>query len=226
MKNIIITVAVVALVLGGPVTKSNAAPIGDIQVVYNATNPFGIPANADGPAFVIENFSATPITNAFLSILVGDDNATPDTFNVGTIAANSFVVIEPGVSNDGGSGHTFFTFTGGILDTSDSGPSGNGVPFSFTGLLGALSVSSGIFTPAATAGLTNDGTISNMNFLGGPGNNDGPCNNCFGPKVVADINISSTVPDQGSTVALMTIGLAFLLGIRTMVSFKTAKAAQ
>jgi hypothetical protein len=201
-------VAILAAVLlsCGLVAQSNGAPIGDIQVVYNAPNPFGIGIQ-DGPAFVIENFSATPITNAFLSILVGGDNAIADTFNVGTIPANSFVVIEPGLSNDGGAGHTFFTFLGSILDTSDGGPSANGVPFSFNGLLGALTVSSSTFTPAATAGTTNDGTISNMNFLGGPGNNDGPCSDCFGPKVVADINILSTVPDHGSTFALLLIAL-------------------
>jgi hypothetical protein len=204
MKTIIRRVTLIALILSsGLVAQSNGTLVGDIQVVYNATNPFGIPANLDGPAFVIENFSATPITNAFLSILVGGDNATADTFNVGTIAANSFVVIEPGVSNDGGVGHTFFAFLGSVLDTSDTGPNSDSVPFSFAGLLGSLTVNSAIFTPGPTRHLANDRTIS-INFLG---NQDPPCNDCFGPTVVAELNTPSTAPDQGATFALLLMAL-------------------
>jgi hypothetical protein len=205
MKTIIRRVALITVLLSsGLVAQSNGTPIGDIQVVYNATNPFGIPANLDGPAFVIENFSATAITGGLLSILVGGDNGTLDTFNVGTIAAGSFVVIIPGESNDGGVGHTFFAFTGSVLDTSDTGPNSDSVPFSFSGLLGALTVNSGIFTPGPTRHLANDGTIS-INFLG---NQDPPCNNCFGPTVVAELNTPSTAPDQGATFALLL--MAFL----------------
>lgn len=203
MTTITRRVALIAVILSsGLVAQSNGTTVGDIQVVYNASNPFGISANTDGPAFVIENFGAA-ITNGVLSIGVGGDNATADAFSVGTIPHNSFVVVEPGVSNDGGSGHTFFAFLGSVLDTSDSGPNSDTVPFKFTGLLGALSVNSGTFTPAATRALSNDGTIS-INFLG---NQDPPCNNCFGPTVVAYLNTPSTVPEQGSTFALLVIAL-------------------
>jgi hypothetical protein len=34
--------------------------------------------------------------------------------------------------------------------------------------------------------------VSSLNFLGGPGNADGPCNDCYGSKVIANITIAST----------------------------------
>jgi hypothetical protein len=47
-----------------------------------------------------------------------------------------------------------------------------------------------VFTPAATQGLSLDDSVSNINFLGGPGDNDGPCNNCF-DQTVAILTIPS-----------------------------------
>jgi hypothetical protein len=41
------------------------------------------------------------------------------------------------------------------------------VQFDFTGLQGSVTITSGTFTPAATQGPSNDGTISAINFLGG-----------------------------------------------------------
>lgn len=177
--------------------------VGDIQVVYNAPSTFlfdGSPLGIlDGPAFVVENTSSLAITDGILSIGVGDDNSVADSFKIGTIAGDSYVVIVPGLSNDGAihPAGGFFTYMGAIRDSSDVGPSGDGVPFLFTGLQTGIAADTGIFTPAATQGLSNDGTVPNINFLGGPGNNDGPCNNCFGPKVVAEIQLSS-VPEPAT----------------------------
>jgi hypothetical protein len=188
MKTMFVSVAFgIALLSAGLVAKSNATSVGDIQAVYYAPNPFGISPTTDGPAFVFENTSTQNVTNAVFTIGVGGDNGTPDSFNVGTIPAGGYVVVIPGESDDGGS-HTFFAFTGLPNDTSDNGPNSDSVPFSFTGLLGGVtSVSTGTFTPGATRRLSNDGTIS-INFLG---NQDQPCFNCFGPVVVADINVQN-----------------------------------
>lgn len=111
---------------------------------------------SDGVGFAFTNTTGTDITNGVFMIQVGGDNATADSFNVGTIAAGSTVYVNPGVSNDGGAGHTFFNVTGSPRDTSDSGPNSNAVPFEFTGLWGSTSVDTGVFTPAATYGLSND----------------------------------------------------------------------
>ena len=175
--------------------------LGDIEVVYNATNTFmfdGKPLGiVDGPAFVIQNTSNAAITGGVLSIGPGGVSI-PDSFDIGTVAADSYVVIVPGLSNDGQThpGGGFFANTGQALDTSDSGPNGNNVQFEFTGLQNGVSVDSGVFTPAATFGPSEDDTTS-LNFLGGPGDADGPCTNCFGPDIVANL-IGASAPSGGS----------------------------
>jgi hypothetical protein len=73
-----------------------------------------------------------------------------DHFNVGTIAAMSSVILIPGISSDGSPHSGFWHVTGVLLDTSETGPNGNDTQFSFTGLQGALTVSSGVFTPASS----------------------------------------------------------------------------
>jgi hypothetical protein len=73
-------------------------------------------------------------------------------------------------------------------------------------------VLSGVFTPAATRGPTNDGVIADMNFLGGPGNNDGPCSNCFGPKIVAFIDPPATGVPEPTGLVLAGTGLVLLVG--------------
>src|SRR5271166_4301636 len=165
-----------------------AATLGDIQVCYYSTIPFGQcqinNAPVDAPVFIFQNTSGTPITNVVFYI---NGDGYQDSFKVGTIPAGMSVFVTPGLSNDGGSGHTFFQYTGTPLDTSDLGPDGDDVQFWFTGLQGSVPVSSSVFTPGQTAGPSNDGTVSYINFLGGPGNADAPCDNCFGPKVVATL---------------------------------------
>jgi hypothetical protein len=193
---------------------AGAATIGDIQAFYNSSSNFNQGVQ-DGTIFVIENTSASAITNGVFS-LVGTDS-----FNVGTIAAHSNFILTPGISNDGGSGHTFFSHTGSVLDESDSGPDGNNTQFSFTGLVGGQTVLSfdasglltpGIFTPNFTKGPSNDGTLEVVNFLGGL--DDGPCNNCFGPKIVANLALAEVtgVPEPSTLLlfgsALVAIGAA------------------
>jgi hypothetical protein len=156
--------------------------VGNIEVCYFCTPNFGSLGLLDGPTFEINNLTATALTGLQFT-------ANGDTFNVGTIAGNSFVLLEPGLSNDGGVGHTFWQFTGSILDTSDVGPGANNTPFQLSGFFGPLVATTGIFTPASSVqAFSNDNTVPNINFLGGPANTDGPCNNCYGPTIVATIN--------------------------------------
>lgn len=164
-----------------------AVSLGEIQVCYYSTiTSFqqcqinGQPV--DGPVFIFQNTSGAPITNAVFYI---NGDGYQDSFNVGTVPPGTYVAVTPGLSNDGGMNHTFFQYTGTPRDTSDVGPNGDDVQFWLLGQQGVLHVTSGVFTPGQTAGPSNDGTISYINFLGGPGDADGPCNNCFGPKVVA-----------------------------------------
>jgi hypothetical protein len=121
------------------------------------------------------------------------------------VPSGSTVIIYPGISNDGGTGHTFFAVTGSILDTSDNGPNADTTQFRFTGRQGGGTVDTGIFTPAATRhALANDGSAS-INFLGAV---DSDCGNCYGPSVVATITFTGSVPALSPVAAG---GLAALL---------------
>jgi hypothetical protein len=185
--------------------------VGDIRACYNCSDNFGSVGVVDGPTFLIENTSGSPITGGLFEADIG--GSTQDIFHVGTIGSGASVIVEPGVSTDGFSHTGFFSFLSGVLDTSDSGPSDGATKFEFTGLLGPLPVDSGIFTPAMTAGPSPDGTILSENFLGGGPQSDGPCNDCFGPKIIATLstpNPTATAIPEPWTLALFGAGLAGL----------------
>jgi hypothetical protein len=169
---------------------------GDIQAFYLSKESqaiFGVGA-LDGTVIAIENASSAPITNGVLT--VHPPGGPEDSFNVGTVPAGKFVLVKPGISDDKGTNHTFFKVTGTLLNESDSGPNGNTTQFEFTGTQGTLTIDSGVFTPAATAGPSNDGTVQNFNFLGGPGDADVSVKDGFGPKVVASL---TAAPTSGTT---------------------------
>lgn len=198
--------------------------VGDIQGVYFATNPFGISPVLDGPAFVFENTSGAAITGGVFTILAGNGEAAADSFNVGTIAAGGKFIIETGITSDGGSGHTFFAVIGGGFDTSETGAFNDNTQFRFTGLQGAVQVTTGIFTPGMSKFASNDGVIASMNFLGGPGDNDGPCGNCYGPHIIATMS-TVAVPEPASW-ALAGLGFAGVFAsTRRRAAGKAAPAA-
>ena len=189
--------------------SARATEVGNIEVCYNCTNNFNDLGVLDGPTFEINDLTSTALTSVMFT-------ADGDTYNVGTIAGNGSVVLVPGYSNDGGT-HTGFwellaggVSPGDILDTSDSGPNLDTTQFKLTAIFGSLSATTGIFTPASSEQTeSNDGTVNDggINFLGGPGNNDGPCSNCYGPDVVATINTANTATPIPAALPLFASGL-------------------
>ena len=189
---------------------AHAAEVGNIEVCYYC----GVGSDAanfsqgvqDGPIFEINDLTSTALTNVTFT-------ADGDTYNVGTVGALSSVILIPGVSNDGGThaAGAFWQVTGGILDTSDDGPNSNSTQFELNALFGGVSATTGIFTPATSIqALSNDGSVSDISFLGGPGNNDGPCNNCYGPDVVATIDTNSSATPLPATLPLFATGVGAL----------------
>jgi hypothetical protein len=187
----------------------HATEVGNIEVCYNC----GVGSEAanffqgvqDGPIFEINNLTSTALTSVMFT-------ANGDTYNVGTISGLGNVILIPGISSAGVSGGDttgFWAVKGFILDTSDSGPNANNTAFDLTALFGAQSATTGSFTPASSLqtesndGRVNDGGIS---FLGGPGDNDPPCFNCYGPDVVATINTASTATPLPAALPLFASG--------------------
>lgn len=227
--------------LSTTVTLSNVVQVGYIGVFYNSTPPTPCPAGlttlctannqannnpnvgdggpVDGPVFTFVNSTGTDITNAVIALIGVPGQYPSDSFNIGTIPANGFKNVVPGVSDDGQNhgDNNFFTVTGTPYDTSDNFPSLNSTQFKFTGQQGSGQIVSAdvcgvigppIFTPACTAGPSNDGTVPNINFLGGPGDNDGPCDNCFGPQIVASLGAFGASSGSGGPLSITTTTLS------------------
>jgi hypothetical protein len=148
----------------------------------------------DAPAFQFTNTGTVAITAAKFVIKANTAaSVVADSYRIGTIAPGASVTIVPGASNDkkthpsGG----FFTYVapGTPLDTSDSGPDDSSIVFEFQGRMGKLAVNSGKILTGASAGPSVDGSVASLNFLGGPGNADGPCGDCFASTVIANLTV-------------------------------------
>jgi hypothetical protein len=190
-----LTLAVAATLAAFAPLSAHATIVGNIEVCYNCSNNFGFGV-LDGPIFQINNLTAAAVTGATFT-------ADGDTYNVGTIGANSDVFLIPGISNDGGSHSGFWHVSGSILDTSDFGPNGDSTPFQFDGTWNLLSITSGVFTPGTSTTASNDGTIPVINFLGGGPISDGPCSDCYGPHVVATFGTSVSAVPLPATLPLL-----------------------
>jgi hypothetical protein len=116
------------------------------------------------------------------------------------------------VSTDGGTHTGFWHVFGSILDTSDSGPNDNTTPFDLTALFGTTSAITGTFTPATSEqAKSNDGAVTlGINFLGGGPQSDGPCNDCYGPDIVATINTPTATTPLPAALPLFATGLGGL----------------
>lgn len=178
----------------------NARPnaVGTIIVCYYSQEcsyteaVVGYSGPVDAPAFEFTNSASAAITNATFTIEKNKKNsALKDTYTIGTIKAGASVVVIPGFSNDGkkrSNTHLFFYYAGTPRDTSEVGPDADAIKFSFKGKSAGNPVASGMILTGKTAGESNDKTVSKINFLGGPSNADGPCNDCVGPYAIATIS--------------------------------------
>jgi hypothetical protein len=151
----------------------------------------------DAPAFEFTNTGKATITGAIFEIGANAKlGIVHDVFHIGKLKAGASVVVVPGASNDKKThpSGSFFSYSspGNPLDTSDTGPDDNAIKFAFNGKIGTKSVSSGYFEPGQSMSPSVDGTVASLNFLGGPGNADGPCNDCYAAKVVANITTATT----------------------------------
>lgn len=162
-----------------------------IMACYKST-ACGFTAGAlDAPAFQFTNKSAFPIDQAeFLVRRNAKAGVVQDKFSIGTIAVGASVVVIPGLSDDGKTHPAggMFTFLGHPLDTSKFGPLGNRVQFGFAGRSPGVKLIATTIVVRATAGTSNDGSVAEINFLGGPKKGEaGTCGNCFGPLLIGNI---------------------------------------
>jgi hypothetical protein len=151
----------------------------------------------DGPAFQITNTGTEKITGAVLAVkALKKISLVADKYTIGTIAPGASVAIIVGASNDKKKHPTggFFTYIGPTspYDTSDANLDSDGIKFEFSGKIGTTKVTSGIILTGATAQESVDGSVASLNFLGGPGNADGPCNDCFGSTQIATLTTVAT----------------------------------
>ena len=148
----------------------------------------------DAPAFLFTNTGTAAITGAKFEIKANAAaSVVADSFKIGTIQPGAGFTIVPGASNDKKTHPTggFFTYSapGNPLDTSDSGPDDSSIVFEFSGHIGKAKVSSGRILTGKSAGPSVDGSVASLNFLGGPGNADGPCGDCFASTVIANLTV-------------------------------------
>jgi hypothetical protein len=181
------------VMLGRPALAQTS--VGTVTACYFSaectyTASIGLSGVVDGPAFEFTNTGRTAIRGASFTINGNKKLAVVrSVYKIGTIKPGASVVVVPGYSNDGKThaAGTFFYYSDSVLDTSDSGPDSNSIVFVFKGKIGSTAVSSGNILVGASEGPSEDGSVAELNFLGGPDGEDGPCNDCFAPKVVANI---------------------------------------
>jgi len=198
-----------------PVTAMAQSAVGTIyacyysaECAYSGTTSLTPPT--DGPAFQITNTGTETITGAVLYVKAAKKiSLVADHYTIGAIKPGASVAIIVGASNDKKKHPTggFFTFIGpdSPYDTSDANLDSDGIVFVFTGKIGTTKVTSGNIVTGATAGPSVDGSVAKLNFLGGPGNADGPCGDCFGSKQIATI---STVVTTARAPGPIATGLA------------------
>jgi len=197
--------ALLGLIMASPHARATTVTYGTITACYYSiectyVSAAGLSGVVDGPAFEFTNTSDVTITNASFAVAANKTaGITADSFKIGKIKPGASFVIVVGVSNDKKvrASTKFFYYSGSPTDTSDENIDSNSVAFSFHGTVGTAKVISGKIVTGATAGPSADGTVSLLNFLGGPGNADGPCNDCFTPKQIGTIHsvpVTSAVP--------------------------------
>jgi hypothetical protein len=205
MKFLPIVFATVALwaLVAGPKTAKAATTLGTISVCYYSAECTYAGGVVDAPVFLFTNTSGAAITGARFAIIKSTKvSIVADKFALGTIKAGASAVIVTGLSDDkkthpaGG----FFAAIGEAKDTSDGGPNADTIVFTFSGKSGTAHVTSGKIKVSTSAGPSADGTVAHLNFLGGPANADGPCNDCFASTVVATLSV---VPPSAPPAALI-----------------------
>ena len=195
---------------GVSATSASAATVGGIYACYACQNSGDPSIDAvlaahpdvayDGLLFEFKNTSNVAIAGGTFSLSAG---SYTDSYAVGTIAANSDVIILPGLSNDGGvhPAGSLFAAVGYTMDTSDGqGAVNDSSAFAFTGLQGLLAVTSGSFTPSQSYLPYRDNPAYSTSFVGQGPNGDGGCNNCyFGQVATLSVpNPVSGTPEPGS----------------------------